>query len=197
MRRGDSPLSAEQIHAAKRVVEGEDPTAVARDFNVDVSEVLRWKNRIEAIIKKEAARESRQAHRGQPMRETEVEDRVRRFLAGRGYVVRSRSKPTGADILAERQGKILLVEVKGDRPGHDSSPGTINVDVMTLLGQILMAKAVGDADEYAIAIRPVHTRLIERAMPVLKELGVGVMLVKDDVRMIGAPENEMDSGVEA
>jgi hypothetical protein len=44
----------------------------------------------------------------------------------------------GIDILAKNDGRTLGVEVKGDRPGHVSSRATINVDVMTLLGKILL-----------------------------------------------------------
>ena len=72
-----------------------------------------------------------------------------------------------------------MVEVKGDRPGHESSPGTKNVDVMTLLGQILHRKGQGLADDYAIAIRPVHLRLVKEALPALKQMSVKVFLVED------------------
>ena len=75
---------------------------------------------------------------------------------------------------------MLAIEVKGDRPGHESSPGTINVDVMTLLGQLLLRKGMGIADEYAIAIRPVHERLIGKAMPALRQLEVRVLLVREE-----------------
>ena len=64
--------------------------------------------------------------------------------------------------------------------GHESSPGTINVDVMTLLGQLLLRKGMSVADEYAIVIRPVHTRLITKAIPALRELRVRVFLVGDE-----------------
>ena len=73
----------------------------------------------------------------------------------------------------------LVVEVKADRPGHQSSPGTINVDVMTLLGQIVLRIGQGMGDDYGIAIRPVHQRLIEQAVPALKQLCVRVLLVGD------------------
>jgi hypothetical protein len=180
------------MRAVQRLIAGEDPALVACEFNVDVAEVLRWKSRVEALMQRQATREARRrAVRGQLMREAEVEKRVRRHLADQGYLARTRSKPTGPDIVAERDGRTLLVEAKGDRPGHDSNSGTINVDVMTLLGQIVMAKAVGDADDYAIAVRPVHTRLIEKAMPVLRELRVSVMLVNDDsIQLMGTPADE-------
>jgi len=52
--------------------------------------------------------------------------------------------------------------------------------VMTLLGQLLLRKGMGVADEYAIAIRPVHTRLITKAIPALRELRVKGFLVGDE-----------------
>jgi Holliday junction resolvase len=113
------------------------------------------------------------------MREPEAEERVRRYLMENGYQVLSRQHRAGPDIIAKKDGKKLVVEVKADRPGHLSSPGTINVDAMTLLGQIIFRKGQGMVDDYAIAIRPVHRRLIEEALPVLKQLCVRVLLVED------------------
>jgi len=113
------------------------------------------------------------------MRESDVEARVRQHLTENGYQVVPRHLRTGPDIIAEKGGRKLVVEVKADRPGHQSSPGTINVDVMTLLGQIVLRKGQGQGDDYAIAIRPVHRRLIEQALPALKQLAVRVFLVED------------------
>jgi len=119
------------------------------------------------------------------MREPEVEVQVRRYLANEGYVVLPYADRVGPDIIATKDGKKLLVEVKGDRPGHRSSPATVNVDVLTLLGQIVLRKGQLLADEYAIAIRPTHRRLIDKAAPVLLDLSVKVLLVSDtDVRRI-------------
>ena len=111
------------------------------------------------------------------MREPEVETRVRQYLTESGYQVTPRQERTGPDIIAEKDGRKLVVEVKADRPGHQSSPGTINVDVMTLLGQIVFRKGQGIADDYGIAIRPVHRRLIVQALPALNQLCVRVLLV--------------------
>src|SRR2546427_11982199 len=61
------------------------------------------------------------------MREPAVESLVRQYLEGQGYSTVARSHPTGPDILATRDGRTLLVEVKGDRPGHQSSPATVHV----------------------------------------------------------------------
>ena len=113
------------------------------------------------------------------MREPEVEARVRQYLTENGYQVLPRQQRTGPDIIAKKDGKKLVVEVKADRPGHQSSPGTINVDAMTLLGQIIFRKGQGMVDDYAIAIRPVHRRLIEESLPALNQLCVRVLLVED------------------
>lgn len=113
------------------------------------------------------------------MREPEVEKRVRQYLTESGYQVISRQQRTGPDIIAKKDGRKLVVEVKADRPGHQSSPGTINVDVMTLLGQIVLRIGQEMGDDYGIAIRPVHRRLIEKAVPALKQLCVRVLLVGD------------------
>jgi hypothetical protein len=56
---------------------------------------------------------------------------------------------------------------------------------MTLLGQILHRKGQGLADEYAIAIRPVHLRLVKEAAPALKQMSVKVFLVSDtDIQLL-------------
>lgn len=113
------------------------------------------------------------------MREPEVEEHLREYLKENGYSVRISSGKRGPDILAEQDGRTLLVEVKGDRPGHQSSPGNIYTDTMTLLGQILFRKGQGQANEYAIGIRPVHLTLIKQTMPSLKALSIKIMLVND------------------
>jgi Holliday junction resolvase-like predicted endonuclease len=119
------------------------------------------------------------------MREPEVEERVRHYLENSGYMTSPRSEKTGPDIIATKNGRKLLVEVKGDRPGHQSSPGTKNVDVMTLLGQIIHRKGQRLADDYAIAIRPVHLRLVKEAAPALKEMAIKVFLVNDaDIQLL-------------
>lgn len=114
------------------------------------------------------------------MREPEVEQRVRDYLITQGYAVAERRDRFGPDIRAARNGRTLVIEVKGDRPGHQSSPATINVDVLTLLGQILTRRSDTPADEYAIGVRPVHRRLIDRVIPALSQLSIKVLLVDDD-----------------
>jgi hypothetical protein len=113
------------------------------------------------------------------MREPEVETLARGYLISQGFEVSERPGLHGVDILAKKDGRVLAVEVKGDRPGHVSSPASINVDVMTLLGQIVLRLGDAVADDYAIAIRPVHRRLVTRALPALKRLGVRVFLVSE------------------
>src|SRR6266550_2981313 len=117
---------------------------------------------------------------GSRMREPDAEARVREYLEGQGYMLTPRAAQRGGDIVAARAGRTLLVEVKADRPGHETSPGTIYVDTCTLLGQIVLRMGQRLADDYAIAIRPVHTRLIGPALSVLAALSVKVLLVEDE-----------------
>ncbi len=114
------------------------------------------------------------------MREPEVEACVRQYLADHGYDVTSRPGRHGPDIIAKKDRRVLAVEVKGDRPGHESSPGTINVEVMTLLGQIVLRRGEGIADDLAVAIRPIHRRLVLRALPALRSLGVWIFIVTEN-----------------
>ena len=114
------------------------------------------------------------------IREPDAESRVREYLAGQGYTLTPRVALRGGDIVAEREGRRLLVEVKADRPGHITSPATIYVDACTLFGQIVLRMGQNLADVYAIAIRPVHTRLISPTVSVLARLSVKVLLVEND-----------------
>lgn len=165
----------QRLLAVKRLIDGENAGAVARALGVSTSELLRWQRQVQKIADKEARKEALEA-----TREARVEERIRRYLAAQKYSVTTRRGLTGPDIVATKEGRTLLVEVKGDRPGHVDHAGTIHVDVHTLLGQIVMAKAQRLADEYAVAVRPIHMRLLERALPVLRELGIKVLVVEDD-----------------
>jgi hypothetical protein len=113
------------------------------------------------------------------VREPEVEALMKAELLRRGYAVSRRATRTGPDIVGVRDGKSLAVRGERRSPGP-REPGTINVDVMTLLGLIILRKGQGVADEYAIAIRPVHHRLVRQALPALRELKVRVFLARDD-----------------
>lgn len=169
------------FEAAIRLMEGEDLDALAREYRLTSREITRCRERLEVLVKRET---KKAAHKEllEATREAWVEQEVRRHLKAQGYLVEARRRPTGPDILAVtgKDGRTLLVEVKGDRPGHVTSPGTINVDVLTLLGQIVMAKAGGAADDYAIAVGPTHIRLLMKAKSVLNVLGVSIMLVQED-----------------
>jgi len=131
------------FEAARRLIAGEDVDALAREYSASPHELRDWRDRWERLEHKEAAKQARLALI-EATREKWVEEKVRVWLAARGYTVETREKPTGPDVLAWTDGRTLHVEVKGDRPGHVTAPGTINVDVMTLLGQIVMGEGRAD-----------------------------------------------------
>ncbi len=177
---GKADLSPEvQMKAALRMLQGEDPEALSREFSVPATDLSRWSTRLQAMLKKQAEKDARKKAI-EPTREALIEQRVRRHLEEHGYSVELRHKRTGPDVIAHKDGKALLVEVKGDRPGHVDNPGLVDVDVYTLLGQVVTAIGQGLADIYAVAVRPIHMRVLTRAMPVLRRLDVHVFLVDDD-----------------
>lgn len=178
MRRSDLSLEV-QMQAAMRVLQGENPETIARELVVSTTELLRWSTRLERVVQKETEKDARKKAL-EASREALVEERIRCYLADLGYSVQRRQIRTGPDVIAWKDGRSLLIEVKADRPAHVDSPATVNVDVLTLLGQVVMAKGQQLADEYAIAVRPVHMRLLTKAMPILRELGIEILLVEDD-----------------
>ncbi|RII41600.1 hypothetical protein DWB68_11665 [Galactobacter valiniphilus] len=75
--------------------------------------------------------------------EAPIETAIREHLAADGWSVEDRPKATGVDILAHRDGRRLLIEVKGNT-GSNSG-----LDVQTLYGQIL-ERMVDPSDEFAL-----------------------------------------------
>src|SRR5438552_14354847 len=79
-------LSEVQMQVALRVLQGEDLEALSRELAVPTTDLLRWSTRLEAIFRKEAEKGARKKAI-EATRETLVEERLRRYLAERGYSV--------------------------------------------------------------------------------------------------------------
>jgi hypothetical protein len=130
MRPSRAALSDEQILAAARLVQGEDPETLAHEHGVPVSELRRWGAQLEQALRKVAQRQARKQAL-EATREAAIEERVRRYLTEQGYSVTARQRRTGPDIVATKEGETLLVEVKGDRPGHVDHSATITITSMS------------------------------------------------------------------
>ena len=177
-RRASSSLSDEQMKATiERLLQGVDASLVAVELGVALEDVRRLEKLRDKAFQTEARIRATEA-----TREEKVLERLVVYLTALGFseVEVKQGRQTGPDLRALKDGRCLAIEVKGDRPGHITNQGTIYVDVSTLLGQILMRKGEGAADEFAVAVRPIHMRLLQKALPVLRELSIGVILIEDE-----------------
>jgi len=89
------------------------------------------------------------------MREPEMFEPMVGYLKGQGYVILqvNRGKQPGPDVLAEKSGKKLVVQMKGDS-------AAIKTDWDTGLGQLLDLMNDGQAD-YAMAVSERYERLVK------------------------------------
>ena len=97
---------------------------------------------------------------------------MKKLLESKGYKILSarKGRERGADIIAEHQGRKLIMEMKGDS-------AALEVDLGTGIFQLLRhMRAVSDED-YALGISEAYTRLVRQIEYPLKKLNVRVFVV--------------------
>jgi len=106
------------------------------------------------------------------MREHEIFEPMKKLLESKGYKILSQRKgrEPGADIIAERHGHKLVMEMKGDSAALD-------VDLGTGIFQLLRHMKVDSDEEYALGISEAYARLVRQIEYPLKKLGIGVFVV--------------------
>ncbi len=109
------------------------------------------------------------------MREPEMFEPMVKYLREQEYAILqvNKGKRTGPDIIAERAGRKLVIQMKGDS-------AAITTDWYTGLGQLLNNMDDKDAD-YAMAVSESYKRLVE-AFPsyVKNKLKLTFFIVNDD-----------------
>ena len=110
------------------------------------------------------------------MREPEMFEPMKKLLEGEGYKILSvaTGQEPGADIIAERQGRKLIMEMKGDS-------AALGVDLGTGIFQLLRHMRAGSNEEYALGISESYTRLVRQIEYPLKKLGIAVFVVGSNV----------------
>jgi len=109
------------------------------------------------------------------MREPEMFEPMRKFLESIGYriVQVKRGKEPGPDIVAECQGRRLVMEMKGDSAALD-------VDFGTGIFQLFRSMQRGRDEDYALGISQSYVRLARQAEYPLRKLGVKIFVVDDE-----------------
>lgn len=113
------------------------------------------------------------------MREPEMFEPMIGYLQRHGYAILqvNRGRRSGPDVLAEKAGRKLVIQMKGDS-------AAIKTDWDTGLGQLLDMMDDAEAD-YAIAVSDRYERLVSNFPSYAKnKLQIAFFIVKDDGRVI-------------
>ena len=113
------------------------------------------------------------------MREPKMFEPMERFLVGKGYrvVAVHKGRERGPDIVAEREGRRLIVEMKGDSQALD-------VDLGTGIFQLFRHMERDAGSEYALVLSDAYERLVRQVEWPLTRLGGKVFIVGDTVRQL-------------
>ena len=106
------------------------------------------------------------------MREHEMFEPMKDLLESKGYTVlhQNRGRQRGADIIAERDGCRLVMEMKGDS-------AAVGVDLGTAIFQLMRHMKADSDDEYALGVSEAYRRLVTDVEFALKGLGIRVFVV--------------------
>ena len=100
---------------------------------------------------------------------------MKELLESKGYKILCQNigRAPGPDLVAERQGHRLIMEMKGDSKALD-------VDFGTGTFQLLRHIHVNRGGEYALGISEAYVKLARQAENPLKKLGIKVFVVNDN-----------------
>ena len=106
------------------------------------------------------------------MREREMFEPMKKLLASKGYKILAirKGRQPGADVIAEREGHKLVMEMKGDSAALD-------VDLGTGVLQLLRHMHKGADEEYALGVSQAYARLVHQIENPLRKLGIKVFVV--------------------
>lgn len=113
------------------------------------------------------------------MKEEEMFPKIIDFLQSRGYkiVETHPGRQRGPDIVAEKSGKTITIEVKGDTAALD-------VDLGTALWQ-LMRYMTGAPKDFGLGLTEGYSKYVKAVEYPLKRLGIRVFIVSNEgVRLL-------------
>ena len=96
------------------------------------------------------------------------------FLQSRGYkiVETHPGRQRGPDIVAEKSGRIIIIEVKGDTAALD-------VDLGTAIWQ-LMRYMTDSSKDFGLALTESYSRYVKAVEYPLKRLGIRIFIVSNE-----------------
>lgn len=97
---------------------------------------------------------------------------MKKLLESQGYKILrvKRGREPGPDIVAEYQGRRLVMEMKGDSAALD-------VDFGTGIFQLFRSIRASQDEDYALGISDAYVRLARQAEYPLKKLGIKIFVV--------------------
>ncbi len=107
------------------------------------------------------------------MKEEEMFDPMIEYLKKNGYEVieQHRGRERGPDLVAKKNEREIVIEMKGDSAALD-------VDFGTCIGQ-LFRYMKGEDKDYALAFSAKYRRLLESSEYPLKKLGIRAFIVSE------------------
>ena len=107
------------------------------------------------------------------MKEEEMFNPMIEYLKKNGYEVieQHRGRERGPDLVAKKNGREIVIEMKGDSAALD-------VDFGTCIGQ-LFRYIKGEDKDYALAFSAKYRRLLENSEYPLKKLGIRAFIVSE------------------
>ena len=108
------------------------------------------------------------------MREAEMFEPMQELLGSKGYEILlvNKGRKSGPDIIAQRHGRQLIMEMKGDTAALD-------VDLGTGIFQLLRHIHEGSNEEYALGLSNAYIRLVCKVEYPLKKLGIQVFILNE------------------
>jgi hypothetical protein len=108
------------------------------------------------------------------LKEEEMFPRVIDFLKSRGYKIIEThlGRQRGPDVVAEKSGRSLMIEVKGDTAALD-------VDLGTAIWQLMRYMADASRD-FGLALTESYSRYVGAVQYPLKRLGIQIFIVSDE-----------------
>lgn len=113
------------------------------------------------------------------MKEEEMFPKMINFLSNKGYeiVETHPGRQRGPDIVAEKSGREMIIEMKGDTAALD-------VDLGTGIWQLLRYMK-NESKDFALALTPSYMRYVKAVEYPLKKLNVKVFIVsRTEVRLL-------------
>jgi len=107
------------------------------------------------------------------MKEIQMFEPMITHLESQGYEIleQHRGHEHGTDLVAQKDGKKLLVELKGTSTAKDVDFGTVIYQIMKQMSN--------SSDEYAIGVTPDYETLVSRCMMPLQKLKIKMFMVSE------------------